>query len=52
MAQLSVPNAYYSDLASKENPYNNEIVFGLDARALQLPTTLGEASAHLYGSKN
>jgi nitroreductase len=52
IAQLSVPNAYYSDLASKENPYNNELVFGLDARALQLPTTLGEASAYLYGSKN
>jgi hypothetical protein len=52
MAQMLVPNAYYSDLASKENPYNNELVFGLDARALQLPTTLGEASANLYGSKN
>jgi hypothetical protein len=52
MAQLLVPNAYYSDLTSKKNPFNNELVFGLDARALQLPTTLGEASAILYGNQN
>ncbi len=49
MAQPQVPTAYYSDLAAKDNPYNPELVFELDARALQLPATLGEAGAILYG---
>ncbi len=51
MAQAQVPNAYYSDLASKDHPYNPELVFALDARALQLPQTLGELSEILYGKR-
>jgi len=50
MAQAEIPNAYYAGLADKAKPYNPELVFALDARALQLPQTLGEMGRILYGN--
>lgn len=50
MAQSIVYNSYYTNMEDKDNPYNPELLFALDARALQLPTTLGKAKEYLYGS--
>ncbi|HSX01620.1 MAG TPA: hypothetical protein VLF67_05255, partial [Candidatus Saccharimonas sp.] len=47
MAQPQVYNAYYTNMADPAHPYNPELLFGLDARALQLPNTLGEAAGFL-----
>lgn len=53
MAQLNVYNGYYSNLSDPKNTYANpELVFGLDARALQTPYILGKAGEILYGSAN
>jgi hypothetical protein len=49
MAQSQVNRSYFSDLTDSQHPYNRELLFGLDARALQLPQTLAEASKVLYG---
>jgi hypothetical protein len=51
MAQPQVYNSYYTNMADPANPYNPELLFALDARALQLPTTLGLAGEYLYGMK-
>jgi hypothetical protein len=51
MAQPQVYNSYYTNMADKQNPYNPELLFALDARALQLPETLGNASKYLYGDR-
>ena len=48
MAQPEVYNSYYTNMADKTNPYNPELLFALDARALQLPNTLGKAAQLLY----
>jgi hypothetical protein len=44
MAQSGVYNAYYENLSEGYNP---ELLFALDARALQLPTVLGSAGTTL-----
>lgn len=49
MAQPAVYNSYYTDMADTEHPYNPEMLFALDARALQLPNVLGQAEGYLYG---
>lgn len=49
MAQPQVYNSYYTNMADPGHPYNPELLFALDARALQLPTTLGLAGKYLYG---
>lgn len=46
MAQTVVYNSYYTDMSKGYNP---ELLFALDARALQLPTTLSIAGQYLYG---
>jgi hypothetical protein len=48
MAQPQVYNTYYTDMTDPSKPYNSELLFALDARALQLPVTLGQAAAYLY----
>jgi len=49
MAQPQVYNSYYTNMADPAKPYNPELLFALDARALQLPQTLGQAGNYLYG---
>jgi hypothetical protein len=46
MAQMVVPAAYWGGVSKNYNPEN---VFALDARALQLPGTLGAAAGYLFG---
>ena len=48
MAQMQVNNAYYSNILDPK-AYNQELLFGLDARALQLPSTLAQAGQILAG---
>jgi hypothetical protein len=48
MAQPHYRNTYWTDITA--DPANEELLFSLDARALQLPATLGEARTILYGS--
>jgi|GEM_PF-2242941 len=47
MAQPQVYNSYFSNMQDSANPYNPELLFALDARALQLPQTLGKAGQYL-----
>jgi len=49
MSQPQVYNSYFTNLADSKNPYNPELLFALDARALQLPNVLGQAADDLYG---
>lgn len=50
MAQWIVWAAYYLNMADPNKPFNVEKLFALDARALQLPTTLSEAGQYLYSN--
>lgn len=47
MAQPQVYNTYYTNMNDPALPYNPELLFALDARALQLPNTLGLAGKYL-----
>ena len=50
MAQSVVYNGYFTNMADPNKPFNVEKLFALDARALQLPGTLGEAIQYLYSN--
>lgn len=52
MVQPQVRKMYYSNMNDPAKLHNPEKLFMLDARALQLPQTLGEAEALLYGTPN
>jgi hypothetical protein len=49
MAQPQVYNSYWNSMTDLRKPYNPELLFALDARALQLPNTLGLAGNYLFG---